>query len=111
MHLETQQHGAVTVVRPDGPLTSEDAEAFLGEVGRHMRESFGRCVVDAAEVAYVDSRGLEVLVEVTDALNQNGQALKLCNPTGTLTEVLRLTGLMPKFETFEEVGAAVRSFL
>ena len=41
-------------------------------------QSLGRVVLDAGAIPFVDSRGLEVLVEVTEELGQGGRALKLC---------------------------------
>ena len=111
MQIQEHKQGAVTVLKPHGPLTQEDAGRFKDRLGRSLSASLGRCVVDAGAVPFVDSRGLEVLVEVTDELSRNGQALKLCSLNETLREVLELTTLAHKFEHFADVHTAVRSFL
>jgi anti-sigma B factor antagonist len=111
MEIQETRQGAVTVVRPQGPLALGDAEQFKGVIEDVIRRSLGRLVVDAGAIAYVDSRGLEVLVEASDSLSQTGRALHMCGANETIREVLHLTGLEDRFEHYEDVNAAVRSFL
>lgn len=111
MEIQETRQGAVTVVRPQGPLALGDAEQFKSVVDDAVRRSLGRLVVDAGAIAYVDSRGLEVLVDASDALAKTGRALHVCCVNETIREVLHMTGLADRFEHFEDVNSAVRSFL
>ena len=111
MEISEQRQGAVTVLKPHGPIVQADAEQFQLAVAEAIEKSLGRLVVDATDVAYADSRGLEVLVDATGELSQSGQALKLCGATETLREILDLTDLTKLFEHYEDVNTAVRSFL
>ena len=111
MEITEQRQGAVTVVKPQGPLVQADAEQFKARLTDIMAKSLGRFVVDATAVAYVDSRGLEVLLDATEQLAESGQILRLCGCNETLREVLDLTELDAQFEHFEDVNTAVRSFL
>lgn len=111
MDIQEQRHGAVTVVKPVGPLVQADAEqlrAFLAEI---MTRSLGRFVIDASGVPYVDSPGLEALMAATEDLTSSGRAMRVCGAGETLREVLDLTGLAERFEFYEDVTTAVRSFL
>lgn len=111
MDIQEQRHGAVTVVKPVGPLVQGDSEQFLTRLNEVTSRSLGRFVVDACAVPYVDSQGLEALLKVTDELAASGRSLRLCGVTETLRDVLDLTGLSERFEQYEDVNAAVRSFL
>ncbi len=111
MDIQTQQRGAVTVVKPDGPLTVAEAEEFKTTFLDVMKKTLGRVVLDASAVAYVDSRGLGVLVDITQELAQSGKLLKLCAANETVRQVIVLTGLSSQFEHFEDSNSAVRSFL
>lgn len=111
MELEQQQHGAVTVLRPKGPLVGQDADALKSRCLEAHRRSLGRLVLDASAVPFVDSRGLEVLVELSEQMGEGGRSLKLCGANETLREVLELTELAELFEHYEDVNTAVRSFL
>ena len=111
MEIQTQQRGAVTVAKPMGPITGADADVFTGRMRELIRENLGRVAVDASALSYVDSNGLESLAEAAQELAQGGQGLKLCGASETIKQVIRLTGLGPQFEHFEDVNSAVRSFL
>ncbi len=111
MEIHEQRQGAVTIVKPQGPICGDDADQFGRAVGDVMVRSLGRFVVDASAVAYLDSRGLESLVTLTDDMTQSGRALRLCGANETVREVLDLTGLADRFEHYEDINTAVRSFL
>ena len=112
MRIDTHRHGAVSVVRPDGPvITEDDATLLRTESFNVLGTTLGRFIVDASEMTFVDSNGLEALVDITDEVSAGGQQLKLCAVSETLREILVLTGLTNKFQQFEDVQSAVRSFL
>lgn len=111
MQILEQKQGAVTVLRPMGPLIAEDADALKARLMDVRRSSLGRFVFDASAVPFIDSRGLEVLVETHDELGRSGQSLKVCGLNETLREVLDLTEVGSLVEHYEDAGSAVRSFL
>ncbi len=111
MKIQEQRQGAVTVIRPEGPLIESDAAAFRAHVEEVRRSSMGRFVVDLGGTPFVDSRGLEAMVEITEAMADVGQALRICALNDTLREVLDVTDLISHFEHYDDVNSAVRSFL
>ncbi len=111
MDISEQRHGAVTVVKPMGPLSQQDAVMFRQRLGDVMSRSLGRFVVDASMIAFVDSQGLEVLVQASQELSASGRSVRLCGATETLREVLDVTGNSERFEHYADVQSAVRSFL
>lgn len=111
MEITETTKGAVRVLKPKGPLAGPDAEQFKKKAEESARATMGRLVVDASGVAFVDSRGIEVLVELSEGLADSGQVLKLASVNETLREVLDLTDTAGAFESFEDVNSAVRSFL
>ncbi len=111
MELQEHKYGAVTVLKPDGPLVGEDSELFKLKLIELLGLSMGRCVVDASAMPYVDSQGLEALVDANDEVACSGHNLKLCGLSDTVRQVLDLTELSSHFEHFADVNTAVRSFL
>lgn len=111
MQIDEQRQGAVTVVKPIGALVGADAEQFKKRLAEVTARSMGRFVVDASAVPFVDSRGLEVLVEASAELGESGQSLRLCGGGETLRETLELTETARLFEHYQDVQTAVRSFL
>ena len=111
MRIELQKVGAVTVLEPHGPVVQEDAEDFAERLSDAMRDSLGRLVIDVAEVAYLDSRGLEILADAAVELQATGQSLRLAGANETLRTVFEITELGPMFDHYQDVNGAVRSFL
>ena len=111
MKIPEQRQGAVTVLKPEGPLIEADSAAFKQRLMQALAASLGRFVVDMSAIPYVDSTGLEALVEVTEEMGKSGQALRMCSANKTVREVLEVTDLSSLFEHFEDSNTAVRSFL
>ena len=111
MNIQIQRQGAITVVRPDGPLVEADANQLKQQLIDHSTANLGRVVLDMEQIVFIDSRGLEVLMEVTEEMQNSGQVLKICAANKTVREVLELTDLSNNFEHFEDVNSAGRSFL
>ncbi|HZW11477.1 MAG TPA: STAS domain-containing protein [Phycisphaerales bacterium] len=111
MQIDVERQGAVTILRPRGPLVQKDADALRQKGLDAIGGALGRVVIDAAQVAYLDSSGIEALLDLADELANAGQVLKLCGVNETVREVFEVTETDSQFEHFEDVPAAVRSFL
>jgi anti-sigma B factor antagonist len=111
MEINEQSQGAVIVLKPHGPLVQADADVLRTRFMDALSRSLGRLVIDASAIPYVDSTGLETIADLGDEMAQSGQALKLCNTTETVREVLELTDLASSFDHFDDIQSAVRSFL
>lgn len=111
MEIQEQTKGAVKVLKPRGPLVGKDAEQLKKAASEASTASLGRIVIDASGIAYVDSRGLEVISDLSDELSQSGLSLKLSGTNETVREALELTELSSQVEHYSDVTSAVRSFL
>ncbi len=111
MEFNEQKQGAVVVFRPSGAITGDDAGVFAGRFRTAMNTSMGKCVLDAAEISYIDSAGLEALLDLSDEMNDLGRGLKISHVNDTLRETFELTNIASAFEYFDDINAAVRSFL
>ena len=111
MNIEEHEIEGITVIKPTGPLVKADAEQFKGVVIEAENHTPGSIILDASSVPFVDSRGLEVLLDVTeDMQRENADVLLIAESNETLREVLELTGIAGDFEFFPDVQSAVRSF-
>jgi anti-anti-sigma factor len=66
--------------------------------------------VDFHDVPLVDSVGLETLVELRQALESKGGAVKFAAVNPLCADILRITGVGAQFEQHELVRTAVGSF-
>lgn len=111
MQIERSSHGAVTVLKPRGSVALDEADLLRTTLLESVRASMGRCVVDFSSTSFIDSRGLETLVDVGEELSSRGQALRVCGVSATIAEVLELTGVTAHLDRYDSVQSAVRSFL
>src|SRR5579864_8109429 len=102
MQIAEKRQGAVSIIRPDGPLIGEDAAQLGSVVSTAAANNLGRVVLDMAAIPFVDSKGLEVLLDLAERVAEGGRALKLCATAKTVREVLELTGLVSHFEYFDD---------
>ena len=111
MKIEHQQIGSVEVITIRGALVEEDATRFSEEVRKSATGQNPRLVLDMREVPYLDSEALEGLTDACDLLDDRCSKLRLATVSQTVREVLQLIGLSGRFQFFEKVDDAVRSFL
>ena len=86
-----------------------DADQLRVQLTQAAEDGSG-VVLDVSAASFVDSRGLEVLVDAGEQLIRGGGTLKLARASPTLLEVLELCELASMFERFDDVNAAVGSF-
>lgn len=111
MKIEHQTFGTVDVCKPVGALVDDDAVTFADYLLSRADRANGRFVISMREVAYLDSRALEGLLDAADELHGRSGRLKLVSVTPTCREILELTGVSDHFQFFENIEDAVRSFL
>lgn len=111
MEITQQQSGAVLVVRPCGPLVGDASEKLRAHVRTVLPSTLGRLIVDLSEVPFLDSHGVESLLDSSDQLSAMGLPLRLCGVNNTVSEVLRITGHTDAFEFHPDSSTGVRSFL
>jgi anti-anti-sigma factor len=110
MKISTKRVGTVDVLKPHGPLADDDAGVFFEAVKGRLAGANPRFVVDMEEVPYLDSRGIEGLVDAARDMQLRGGRLRLAAVPQTCREVLDLTGHADELEFFQDSQDAVRSF-
>ncbi|OZV75197.1 hypothetical protein CA850_29165 [Micromonospora echinospora] len=59
------------------------------------RPDLQECLVDLAEVSFLDSTGLRVLIEGFSLARERGRSLRVANPQPAVERVLRITSVGP----------------
>jgi|GEM_PF-361116 len=109
MKVQSQAHGTVMIVTPHGPLVAEDAADFRQAITMALASKSKRVVLDMADVPYLDSAGIELLLELCSLKLAPHQRPKLAALSETCLEALELTDVLPKLEVFDTVENALRS--
>ncbi len=111
MDISVRKYGNVQVISLRGNLQ-------LGKPVDSLRQTFSELLdagdsqfaVSLAEVPFIDSSGIGILVRCLTTAKQRGGSLKLVNPSSMVLKVLKLVGLLNLFEIMEDEKAAVASF-
>ena len=76
MSIEQKRVGTVDVMAPAGPIVDEDAEELIALMAEKLSTANPRFVLNMEKVPYIDSRGIEGLVETSDSLMSRGSRLR-----------------------------------
>ena len=67
MNIQQQEHGAVLVVRPDGPLAGKDASQCRSALDEALRDKLGRVVLDASAIRRSEDAFVDELIGTAPA--------------------------------------------
>ena len=108
--LQSQNVGAVVVVRCKGRIVSGDEVRFLQLELDKLTGLTKNVVLQLADVTYVDSGGLGALVRIFGVLRADGGDLKLCQLSPFVVQVLQATNLLGVFHPYASEKEAVEAF-
>ncbi len=111
LQISARKSENVTILDVRGRIVSGDSNDSFGTELRKLAES-APCdvLVNLAEVTQVDSSGISTLVKSFVTLKRDGGNLKILNPTGTVRDVLDVTGLVHCLPTYTDEAEALASF-
>lgn len=107
---EKTRHGAVDIVSGSEPLTQANCESLRRMLEECLNVGQPRLVFDAAQVPLFDSAGLEMLLDVRDAVRERGGQFHLAACNSLCADILQATGLASLFELHSDAVAAAGSF-
>ena len=94
MEIVTQLHGPDSAeLKVRGRLDGYWSEHLSGELDKLVRQGTHRLWLDVAEVTYLSSLGIGVMVRFYKQLKALGGSLKVVNPSEPVKEVLAVLGL------------------
>lgn len=111
MRLETREISGVVVLQPKGKIMGgPDASLLHDKLYEYIQQDKKRVVIDLAQVDWMNSTGLGILISGYTTLRNNKGQLKLANVTDKIQSLLTITKLVSVFEAYDSVDLAVSSF-
>lgn len=107
MELAEEKQGAVTVLSPDGRVDSSNAKAFEEAVMSRLAAVEGPVLIDLAQLRYISSAGLRVILLSAKQQQQKGQRFALCEPSADIREVFEVSGFTKIIEIFQKRDQAL----
>jgi anti-sigma B factor antagonist len=110
LHLETVGPcGDCAVLRVDGEIDLYTAPALREGLSDLLATGVRHVVVDTADVTFLDSTGLGVLVDGRKRLRAHDGSLALASGHQRIVQLLRLTGLNRLFPPYATVADAIEA--
>ncbi len=111
MDVKRNKTGVITFLSPDFALVDENMSLLDQEIRHCMETGEHRLVIDLNLVPYIDSKGLESLVDYYNLIRKGGGSIKVFNPNPLCNEILEITGMTKYFDIYFDLETAARSFL
>jgi anti-anti-sigma factor len=93
METTETRSGDTLVVAPRGRLDADSATPFQEALLAHVEAGDRSILLDLADLTYVSSAGLRVLLTTARSLQAQGGRLEVCAVRGEVQDVLEMTGL------------------
>jgi anti-sigma B factor antagonist len=84
--------------------------ALHRSIGCLVLEGKTQILLNLNGVIYIDSSGLGELIASLITVNGKGGALKLCNLTDQLRDLMTITKLLSEFDVYDDESEAIASF-
>jgi len=110
MTTAAEMYGSMTVLTVEPALTRSEGEAFRQTINEQVRAGGRWFVLDLSKTACLDSQGLEDLLWFQEQVEIAGGVVKVAAVKGNCREIFEMVRFDKKFEIFENVHDAVKSF-
>jgi anti-sigma B factor antagonist len=112
VRMTTHEVDGVTVVALDGRIVlGEESNSLREKLKSLATEGKKKIVLNMANVEYIDSAGLGLLVGAYVSARNRGASVRLCHLGRKFHEVMQITRLLTVFDVYDTEAAAVSSFL
>jgi len=109
MEVKQFEENGVTLLSLHGRFdaaAAPDTESVFKDL---VNENPNRVVVDLADVEYISSGGLRVMIMLAKSLEKSGGALRLCALSPFVSEVFELTNLSKRYVLCDTRAEAIES--
>jgi anti-sigma B factor antagonist len=111
MKIKTsEKYGAVIIELKGNVMGGPDAQNFSSLLHQLLEEGKKNILVNLADVKFMNSSGLGMLISGFTTIKNGGGSFKLANATDKINSLLVLTQLITIFEHYTSVEEAVESF-
>lgn len=102
--------GVKTYLTPDFALIGENIALLDKEIKECLETNEIRLVIDFESVPYIDSEGLEKLLEYYNQIRRTGGSLEIFNPNPLCNEILNLTCITDYLDIYFNLDKAGGNF-
>ncbi len=108
MKLSSREQDGVVILEPKGKIMGgPDATALKESIRDYVNEDKKRVVIDLAEVDWMNSTGLGIMISCLKTVKESGGELKLSNVTEKIKSLLTITKLVTVFDAYDSTDEAI----
>ena len=111
MKIKKTKIGVISYIEPETPIADEVVSQLRKAVDDCFKESEYKLVINFRSVPYIDSEGIEALLDVLAEVRKKGGSIKISDPNPVCSDIFTATRLDSLFEIYTSADKAGRSFL
>ena len=111
MKLRQFKQGAITLLAPTEAIIEDSVTELSRKIKACLDAGETKVIIDFSSVSFIDSKGLEMLLDYLDLSMKVGGSIKIASPNQICSDIFRVTRLSNFFEVYKEIDDARRSFL
>jgi anti-sigma B factor antagonist len=109
MEITRSQQGAATILALKGAFMTDELEKFDATLLECMNAGMLKIVLDMRQVPFVDSVGLERLLDAVGELGRRGGDLRAVSLNDTCRDIFKVTLMESFVPVYDDHESAVRS--
>ena len=98
------------MIEGSDPISSVTCEELREVLLPQISHGQPKIVIDLQRIPLIDSKGLELLVDISDHCQARGGSLHLAAPNALCSDILRITGVATRVSVYEDLQEAIRSY-
>jgi len=110
LQYSSAKQGNVTLIRIGGSLDAETAPKFSKKLEGEMKKGTVKIVCNMAQLDYIASAGLGVLISFNESLGRKGGEIRISAMNEKIKKIFKLLGFINIFNIFDTDDKAIDSF-
>ncbi len=111
MKIKKAKIGVISYIEPEIPIANEGLQELKSVIESCFKENEFKIVINFRSVPYIDSEGLETLVDILGEIRKKGGSIKISDPNPICSDIFIAARLDTIFEIYNSADRAGRSFL
>lgn len=111
MKLEQTRHGTSTIILIHGSLVNEELVKLNVAIDEILSSGVSNIVLELSDVPFIDSAGLELLLELVSRFGKLGGEIRLAALNDVCMEIFSATRMDNFYNPFTDVDSALRSMV
>ena len=111
MTVSTSSQGPIVALSVRGPIIEGECDALTSEVDDRIDAGDLKFLLNFSEVPYVDSVGLDTILELVTTVGKRGGSVRISSPTDVCNDIFRATGVDGFVQVYDSDESAAKSLL